>query len=291
MQNFDIKHAEYLKIFENYLDEFLKNLNGVDTKLKEAIEYSVKNGGKRVRPVLCLATAEMLNIDAKKVLKYALAIEFIHAYSLVHDDLPAMDNDDYRRGKLSTHKKFGEALGILTGDALLNLAMEIAVSGNDFSLEEKNAIQKIFELAGAKGMISGQVLDLSCEKSNSVDQETLYEIYEKKTCDLIKAPILVSSILSGGKFYSELESFAFNLGALFQITDDILDVESNFETLGKTVKKDEKSDKLTCVKLWGLDGAKKKAKGHYDKCISLLNRAENSWFLIKYTDKIYLRKS
>lgn len=291
MQELKAKYNEYLSIFENYLDNFLNNLSGIEQNLKDAIIYSVKNGGKRVRPVLCLATADMLKIDFDKVLNFALAIELVHAYSLVHDDLPAMDNDDYRRGKLSTHKKFGEAIGILAGDALLNLAFEVSLSSKEVSLNEKLAVKKIFELAGAKGMISGQSLDLLCEKSKNINEEILYNIYLNKTCNLIKAPILTASILADKKYFNELEEYAFNLGALFQITDDILDVESNFEVLGKTVNKDKKSDKLTCIKLWGVEKAKEKAKLHYERCIELIKNINESDFLIEYTNTIFKRKS
>lgn len=291
LQELNDKLCYYINTFEDYLDKFCRELTDIDEDLVTAIKYSVKNGGKRVRPVLCLATAEMLEVPTDKVLKYALTIELIHAYSLVHDDLPAMDNDDYRRGKLSTHKKFGEAMGILVGDSLLNSATEVALSGNDFSDMDLLATRKIFQLAGARGMISGQVKDLKFEKNKIFNEEILLDIYLKKTCNLLKAAVLTPSILAGNKYYDELENFAYNLGVLFQITDDILDVEGNFETLGKTLNKDAESDKLTCIKLWGLEFAKIQANKHYKECISVIDKMGKNDFLTFFTDKIYSRKN
>ncbi len=288
--NFNEKYKEYLDYFESHLEKSLNTYkNQVEETIFEGILYATAKGGKRVRPVLTLAVADLLKIPYKSVINYAIAIELIHSYSLVHDDLPALDNDDYRRGRLSTHKKFGEALGILIGDALLNMAFDFLLLNEDYSKNNLNAIRKVSTLAGIKGMISGQVLDIKSSE-NDLDENLLYEIYHKKTCNLILAPLLVPSILKESAFYSELESFGLNLGYLFQITDDILDVESNFETLGKTTGKDEKDKKLTAVKVFGIDGAKEKAKHHYNLAKGFLDKIPNSEFLSAFTEKIYLRK-
>ncbi len=284
-------YDKYLNIFENYLSNTLNTLvKDVPSPLDQAIVYAVTDGGKRVRPVLCLAVADYLGVDTYSVLNYALAIELIHSYSLVHDDLPAMDNDDYRRGKLSTHKKFGEANGILTGDALLNLAFECCYLKDEITKNEYTAIKLIAEYAGSKGMIAGQVLDLINEKNEDVSKEILYSIYENKTAKLITLPLLVASAISGNKYFEEFKELGFNLGIMFQITDDIMDVEGSLSSIGKTPNKDAQSGKLTSIKFFGLDGAKKEAKNHYEKCKEILETIPNCKFLNEFTDLMYNRK-
>ncbi len=284
-------YNKYLDIFENYLNKTLPSLtNDTPQILSDGIKYAVADGGKRVRPVLCLAAAECLGVDVKSVLNYALAIELIHSYSLVHDDLPAMDNDDYRRGKLSTHKKFGEANGILIGDALLNLAFETCFLKDELTVNDCKAVKLIGEYSGAKGMIAGQVLDLLNEKSNDLREETLYSIYVNKTAKLITLPLLVASALSGNKYFDEFENFGYNLGVMFQITDDIMDVEGSFDLIGKTPNKDIQSGKFTSIKVFGLDGAKKMAKKHYENCKNILTKIPNADFLNDFTDYMFLRK-
>ena len=288
--NFNLKYTEYLNYFEENLENSL-NLykNFAQESIFNGVKYATEKGGKRIRPVLCLAVADMLNIPLKSVVNYAIAIELIHSYSLVHDDLPAMDNDDFRRGKPSTHKKFGEAMGILIGDALLNMAFDLLMSTEDYSLNSFNAIRKVSSLAGIKGMIDGQVLDIN-SANIKVDQKSLYEIYQKKTCNLLIAPVLVPSILKDSIYYNQLEEFALNLGYLFQITDDILDEEGDSLILGKSVGKDKKDNKLTAIKVFGLNGAKIKAKEHYLLALDILNNLPNSNFLIELTNKLYERK-
>lgn len=292
MLKFEDKFEYFRQYFNTILNEFLdKECDGIPDILKEAMAYAIKDGGKRVRPVLCFATADMLGVSLDRVEKYALAIEMIHSYSLIHDDLPAMDNDDYRRGKLSTHKKFGEAYGILAGDGLLNLAFETCLKNPCLDDKDLSAIKLIFEFAGGKGMVGGQVLDLQNERNKNADGEELYKIYENKTAKLIMAPILVSSIVKGGSFYEELSGYGYNLGLLFQITDDILDVEGSLDSIGKTPHKDGLEDKLTSVKIFGLDGAKKIAEKTYRKCRDFIDRIPGSEFLKSFTDMIYFRKN
>ncbi|MCQ2387455.1 MAG: polyprenyl synthetase family protein [Clostridia bacterium] len=289
--DYDLKFQEYLGLFNESLSKTLQSLDDKQPKiLIDSIKYAIDGGGKRIRPILCFAVADMLNVDYKRVSRFAVAVEMIHSYSLVHDDLPAMDNDDYRRGKLSTHKKFGEAYGILAGDALLNLAFEICLDSDSFNDFDKKAMQILGEFAGYKGMISGQSLDLQNEKKSEINNELLYEIYEKKTSKLLTAPLLISSVFADGKYYDELSDFGYNLGIMFQITDDILDVEGDAKLLGKSLHKDEDEDKYTAVKLFGLRGAKQKAEYHYNLAKKSLLKIPKNEFLLKLLDKIYFRK-
>ncbi len=291
MVNFKQKFAEYVEFFNNGLDEFTKSFSDkYPLALSESMAYAVKDGGKRVRPVLCFATAEMLGINKSDVFDFALSIELIHSYSLVHDDLPAMDNDDFRRGKPSTHKKFGEAFGILAGDGLLNLAFEVCLNKRDFSSRDAEATKIIADYAGANGMIKGQVLDLGNEK-NSICEELLFEIIDNKTAKLITCPMLVASIISGKRFYDELKNFGLHLGRLFQIVDDIMDEEGDLESIGKTPHKDKEDDKLTSIKVFGLDCAKLKAKEEYLECKKILSSIPESEFLSDFADLMYIRKS
>lgn len=292
MYNVDIKYNEYLTKFNSFLQtQFAGFYHRFPSVLAEAMQYAVEGGGKRVRPVLALATADMLGVDSGKIFNFALAIELIHSYSLVHDDLPAMDNDDYRRGKLSTHKKFGEAIGILAGDGLLNYAFEVCLHDKEFNQDQATALKIIGEYAGPSGMIAGQVLDLQNEKNPAWTEEILYSIYENKTAKLIMAPVLVASALSGGKYFDMLKEFSYNLGILFQITDDLMDEEGDLKSIGKTPHKDKEADKLTSVKVFGVEGARLRAKSHYERCKKILDEIPDSEFLKGFTDKMYLRKS
>ena len=272
MYDFSKKYSELLDVFETYLSRYAEQvLQSRPNVLGEAMKYSLLSGGKRVRPVLMLAVAEMLNVAFENVLPYALAIEMIHTYSLIHDDLPAMDDDDFRRGKPSCHKQFGESIAILAGDALLNQAfsivIEAALKGEKYAL----AAKLLADFAGMNGMIAGQVADMVWSQSKTeVNAENLTYIQENKTGKLLLAPVLIPSILAENKFYIRLEQFGKELGKLFQVTDDILDVTGEFEALGKTVGKDEDEDKFTCVKLYGLKGALLRADDILIKCCAIL---------------------
>lgn len=287
--NFNEKYADYLafineninKIFSEYHDET------VSEEIFEAAKYSVNNGGKRIRPILCLAAAESFGLNKRDVLKFAVAIELIHSYSLVHDDLPAMDNDDFRRGKPSTHKKFGEAMGILTGDALLNLSAEIILSG-EMSVNEIKASRYIFDCSGMKGMIAGQVYDIESEKITDFDEDFLYKISKNKTSKLIAAPLVVPAIICE-KYVDEMKALGENLGILFQITDDVFDEIGDLKTIGKTPHKD--ADKITAIKVFGLHGARRKAEEFYNKCKKILSAVPDADFLNALVDFIYSRKN
>ena len=287
--SFNNIYQENLNIFNECLQEYFSTNDLVPHIIYDAVKYSVFNGGKRVRPVLCISLAKSLGVDVNKILPHALAIEFIHSYSLVHDDLPSMDNDDYRRGKLSTHKKYGEAIGVLTGDALLNLAFETVLNKPNFDLLDAKALKILAEYSGYSGMIKGQVLDLEGEATKNYTKENLYEIIVNKTSKLITAPLLIASTLGGGKYFDTLKEYGFSLGYLFQITDDIFDVTETLESIGKTPQKDK--DKITAINVFGLDGAKEQANIAYEYCLSLLSDKPELTFLREFTEYIYNRKN
>lgn len=293
--DFAEKYDRYLKVFNGFLSEALAELKAKkgytsDCAIIEAMEYAVSDGGKRVRPVLCLAVNEMLGGSYDDVKEFSLALEFIHSYSLVHDDLPAMDNDDYRRGKLSTHKKYGEAFGVLAGDALLNYAFEICLAKRNFNSSDLEATKIIAKCSGINGMVYGQALDLINEKKVKADKDLLYEIYENKTSRLIEASLLVASAKNGGAYYDELKEIGTKTGIMFQIIDDILDEESTYAELGKTPHKDKEEGKLTSVAMFGINGAKKEALSIYKELIGLCDKIPESDFLKAFIEKLYNRK-
>jgi len=272
LYDFNLSYDKYLSEFNEYLHAYTAKLKTFPTVLGESMQYSLLNGGKRVRPVLALACADVLGVDKQEILPFALALEMIHTYSLVHDDLPAMDNDDFRRGKPSCHKAFGEANAILAGDALLNeayaICFEQCLKGEKYAL----AASFLNECAGAWGMIAGQSADLYfSEKAVLIQEKDLQYIYEHKTGKLLLAPVAMASILANNKYYLTLENFGKMLGLLFQMTDDILDVTGDFDKLGKTLGKDESENKLTCIRLYGLDGAKVRADMCAKNCHAILD--------------------
>lgn len=284
MTLFDEKYSLYQNTFEEALNKFYKKLDCKPDILSDSMKYSLQIGGKRIRPVLMLSVGELIGVSYEKLIDFAVALEFIHTYSLIHDDLPEMDNDDYRRGKPSNHKVFGVGNAVLAGDGLLNTAYSI-LFGECYKGEAYVSASKfICDSAGIGGMIAGQSADLLYEKQQKISEEILNFIYENKTAKLITAATVTPSILSGGKYYSELLSFGRDLGFLFQITDDILDVEGDFDVLGKSIGKDEKEGKLTSIRLYGLDGSKLKADILTDNCLKILEGFEgNTDFLRELT--------
>ncbi len=280
--NFTEKYNEYKTYFEKELYDKISTINSAEPTLKEAMIYSVKNGGKRIRPVIMLATADVLGVDREAVLSYSIALECIHTYSLIHDDLPAMDNDDLRRGKPTNHKVYGEAMAILAGDALLNYAFELILRRvNDLNSISAGRLLALY--AGAFGMIGGQALDILSENSpvTNNSEKLLNDIHSNKTGRLLSASVLVPSCLSNNKLFNELSIYGKNLGLLFQITDDILDFTSSVETLGKSINKDKNSNKLTFVTLYGLENAKIKAQYCYDEGVNSIKDVEGAEFLIE----------
>ncbi|MGI6214743.1 MAG: polyprenyl synthetase family protein [Christensenellales bacterium] len=259
------RYEKYKSFFVKQLDNSVKQTElpfesgSMPQKLSEAMRYSLLAGGKRLRPVMLLAAAEAEGLKAEEAFNFAAAIEMIHTYSLIHDDLPAMDNDTLRRGKPTSHCKFGEWLAILSGDALLTEAFYM------MSLtDNKNALKAIKEIAfrsGARGMIAGQVADMHFENKNPCKDDVRY-INLHKTADLFVAAVKTGLILASAdeSKLKAAETYGENIGFAFQITDDILDIKSNSQTLGKSIGKDEKQNKATWVKMFGIEQAKKDAQ-------------------------------
>lgn len=246
----------------NVLEKFLPVEEGQQRIIFEAMNYSVRAGGKRLRPILMEETYHMFGGSSAVIEPFMAAIEMIHTYSLVHDDLPAMDNDEYRRGKKTTHAVYGEAMGILAGDALLNLAYETAAKAFDMEVADTRvarAFAVLAKKAGVYGMVGGQVVDVESEKSDdcSITREKLDFIYRLKTGTLIESSMMIGAILAGASSdeVSRVEQIAAKLGLAFQIQDDVLDVTSTLEVLGKPVGSDEKNNKATYVTFEGLDKA------------------------------------
>lgn len=257
------------------LDEYLPEKAGYQKTVFEAMNYSVHVGGKRIRPIFMMETARLFGGFDEQVHPFMAALEFIHTYSLVHDDLPAMDNDDYRRGQYTTHKKFGHAMGILAGDGLLNYAFETAAKGIITCMDTARAARALMilgEKSGAYGMLGGQVVDVE-NTGRAVAKELLDFIYEKKTAALIEAAFMIGAAMAGAdeEELCKLERAARNVGLAFQIQDDILDVTSTTEVLGKPVLSDEKNEKTTYVTLYGVDGAGEYVKRYTDEALAILD--------------------
>ena len=260
MNDFQVYLKEKTDFFETELKKELKELSYPEI-IAKGMKYAILNGGKRLRPFLLFVTLELLNEDIKKGIKSAIALEMIHSYSLVHDDLPALDNDDYRRGKLTTHKVFGEAEGILIGDSLLTYAFYVLSQKNLELLSSKqivNIISKTSEYAGINGMIGGQMIDIESE-NKKIDLETLKYIHSHKTGKLIKLPIEIACIIANVEKDKRefLEEYADLIGIAFQVKDDILDVEGTFEELGKPVGSDVDLHKATYPSILGMEESKK----------------------------------
>ena len=280
-RNFMQEHKELL---EQELKRYIERLAAPDV-LKEAMDYSLQAGGKRIRPLLVFSVIDALGKDTSIGLPAACSIEMIHTYSLIHDDLPGMDNDDLRRGKPTNHIVFGEANAILAGDALLTLSFS-ALTGmkhKDITPEQKLAIiDEIAQCAGAEGMIGGQTVDMASE-GKTISLEDLEYIHEHKTGKLLSASILTGAILAGAneKQLEALRKFSKHLGLAFQIRDDILDVEGNEELIGKRVGSDVGNNKSTYPSLLTLDGAKAKLTEEINQAIQALNSInfENSYLM------------
>ncbi len=246
---------------EEVVKSFLPKEEGRQKAVMEAMNYSVLAGGKRLRPLMMYESYRMFGGEGEEIKPFMAAIEMIHTYSLVHDDLPAMDNDEYRRGKLTTHAKYGHAMGVLSGDGLLNLAFETALSAFGADCDQKRvvwALRVLARKAGIYGMVGGQVVDVE-SSGQGISQETLDFIYELKTGALLEASMMVGAILAGAsdKEVGIIEQTASDVGLAFQIRDDILDVTSSLETLGKPVHSDDRNEKTTYVTLRGLEQASK----------------------------------
>lgn len=246
---------------EKVISSYLPKEEGYQRTIMEAMNYSVLAGGKRLRPMLMQETYRLFGGKSRVIEPFMAAIEMIHTYSLVHDDLPAMDNDEYRRGKKTTHAVYGEAMGILAGDALLNYAYETAALAFDMEPENPGigrAFQVLTRKAGIYGMVGGQTVDIESEGSTDMTREKLDFIYRLKTSALLESSMLIGAILAGATKNEQklIEEIAGEVGLAFQIQDDILDVTSTMEVLGKPIGSDEKNNKFTYVTFEGLDKAK-----------------------------------
>lgn len=263
------------KTVEESLRWYLPTDNNSPQEIYKAVHHSVFAGGKRIRPILCLAAAEACGGDIAPAMPVACALELIHTYSLIHDDLPSMDNDDFRRGKPTCHKVFGESIAILAGDALLTEAFVLLSRTGEikFSAEKRLAvIQEIAQAAGIAGMVGGQALDILSEKSRP-DQAVLLDIHRRKTGALIKASVKSGAITANAREskIQALADYGLNIGMAFQIADDILNVEGDRELMGKETGSDSALGKVTYPSLMGMDYAKKELQRHIDTAIDSLS--------------------
>ncbi len=265
---------ERIKQIETIISGYLPKEEGEQKTVIEAMNYSILAGGKRLRPMLMQETYRMFGGTGDAVFPFMAAIEMIHTYSLVHDDLPAMDNDEYRRGKKTTWAQFDECTAILAGDGLLNFAFETALKAdggdNPYILP---ALSVLASKAGIYGMIGGQTADIEAEKRNgSMDEKQLLYIHEHKTAALIQAAMMIGAVLAGASSEetARIEKCAYNIGIAFQIQDDILDVTSTFDVLGKPIGSDEKNHKMTYVSLYGIEKSKEEVKRLSEEAVSIL---------------------
>lgn len=294
--DFKVKYGEYLKIIENKIEEYFKVPDLAQKEVFEAMRYAISGGGKRIRPVLTMAAAELCGADLKDAAKVALAVECVHNYSLIHDDLPCMDDDDLRRGRATCHKVYGESAALLAGDGLLNMAFEI-LSEDGFSsmncCDRINVICELSKASGVYGMIGGQVIDLANENRTDVTIDELINMHAGKTGALIRAAAVCGCLCAGkdaNSIIDNIEEFSSKLGLAFQIKDDILDVVGDEALLGKPIGSDEKSGKNTFVTLLGKDGAEKELERLTKEAkAALAPLGENAAFLLGLADYLLER--
>ncbi|MDD3240094.1 MAG: polyprenyl synthetase family protein [Lachnospira sp.] len=296
--NFDDRIKEEVFWINQCIQNQLPKESGFQKRIIESMNYSVEAGGKRIRPMLILESFRLCGGQDERIIEpFLAALECIHTYSLVHDDLPAMDNDDYRRGKLTTHKKFGEDFGILAGDGLLNYAYELMLNAMmhcDDSEDIKRfamASSIIAKKAGIYGMVGGQTLDVWLTDKPMNEQELDF-IFRLKTGALIEAAFMSGAALAGAnqETISKMEEIGHLVGFAFQIQDDILDVTSSLEVLGKPVLSDEKNHKTTYVSLYGMERAKRDVKDMSEKAIELIKQVGDHPFLLELVQKLVNRE-
>ena len=291
---------DFLQKYQSYLNEINKEMEHISAipdvlqkSVFKAIHYALSGGGKRIRPVLMVAVCDMLGGNIKDAVKVACAIECIHNYSLIHDDLPCMDNDDLRRGRPTCHKVFEENIALLAGDGLLNLAFELLSDSTRYEeLDDGTLLRLIAVIAkasGVYGMIGGQVIDLENEGKSDVPEKTLRELHRLKTGELIRVSAECGCICAGlidkkDNQYQKIIEFSAKLGLAFQIKDDILDVIGLEDTLGKPVGSDEESEKSTFVTLLGLDGAKAELTRLTQEAKNAVDSFNNNGFLLDFAD-------
>lgn len=294
--DFKDKLGSYTAMVNAELDKLITEKETPEGSIYKAMRYSLMAGGKRLRPVLALAVCELLGGSERCIMPYACALELIHTYSLIHDDLPAMDNDDYRRGRLTCHKVFGEAMAILAGDALLNRAFEIIAEDIEeeadpvILVKKARALSVISGASGASGMIGGQVVDLEAE-GRGISQELLKYMHRHKTGALIKASVTASAIICGAgeAELEKLTEYSEMLGLAFQIKDDILDIEGNPDKMGKAKGSDSSSEKSTFVSILGVEASRIKLEEATGAALAILQSfGEKARFLTQLT--IFLAK-
>ncbi len=287
----DDQITDYREQVESHLETVLPDPDEPPARLHEAMRYAVLNGGKRIRPLLTLATGKMFTTETGSLLGPASAVELVHAYSLVHDDLPCMDDDDLRRGKPSCHRKFDEATAVLTGDALLTLAFS-AISNSDNTDKTNRLCSELALWAGSKHLVGGQQMDL--DPGDEVQsREDLRDLHRRKTGGLITAAIRMGAI-AGGAPESDLERLtkaARSLGLAFQIVDDVLDVTGTKEELGKEPGKDRDNDRVTYPELIGVEDSEKAAKNHLDHVLSELEPFGDDARLLRETAKFIVERN
>ena len=279
---------------DSYLKNYFSGKNEYNKLVYDSASYSLNIGGKRVRPILMLLTYSMYKDNYKDIIKFATAMEMIHTYSLVHDDLPCMDNDDLRRGKPTNHKIYGENIAVLAGDTLLNEAMYLLMEASlDFGGNALLASKYIAKASGPEGMIGGQIVDVINEGKKISEDELIY-MHSKKTGELIKASIVCGAMLAGAeeKEIQILEKYGYNLGLAFQIKDDILDVVGNEEKLGKNILSDEENEKCNFISTYGLEYCIDRCEELTNESIELLKRLSvNTADLIQLTNQLLDREN
>ena len=291
------KIKDYSDLFESHLYEYFSEYLQEYKLIFDSMEYSVKNGGKRVRPLLTLLFCVACGGDVNAALPMAQAVEFIHTYSLIHDDLPCMDNDDYRRGKPSNHKVYGEAFALLAGDGLLTAAFELISKGCLDGLYDSetaiSGVSALSALAGSRGMIGGQVIDLLNENNPNADFENLQLMDSLKTGALIEAACVLGCVVAGAdeEKVNAARSFAQNIGLAFQIKDDILDVTSSLEKLGKMTGSDTQNGKSTYVTLLGVEKCQELVEELTNDAMSSLDAFDNNEALKSYAEYLAHRES
>ncbi|WP_286164792.1 MULTISPECIES: polyprenyl synthetase family protein [Clostridia] len=266
---------EKKQLMDRTLQNYVQRLQ-IPPALKESMLYSLEAGGKRLRPILLMASYEAFNLDIAVTLSSAAALEMIHTYSLIHDDLPAMDDDDYRRGKLTNHKAFNEATAILAGDALLTYSFELISKDEKLTPVQKAVLMALLaETSGPKGMVAGQILDMAAE-DKTISLKELEQVHALKTGELLRFAVFAGAYLGGAtkEQLNALETFAFYLGLIFQVQDDILDVTGDQAKLGKPVGSDVLNLKSTYPKLLGLDGAMEQKEWYVLKAKEALEKAD-----------------
>lgn len=306
MGDFERRLNAKVKEVEKIITAFLPEETGYQQVVLEAMNYSVLAGGKRLRPMLMLETYRLFGGKGKEIEPFMAAIEMIHTYSLVHDDLPAMDNDEYRRGRKTTHVVYGEAFAILAGDGLLNMAFETALKAFGFTpntdeivkpglfLGIAKSLEVLARKAGMYGMIGGQTADIAAEEKTEISLDELLFIHENKTAALIQASMMIGALLAGAseREVERIEKCAYNVGIAFQIQDDILDVVGDEAELGKPIGSDAKNNKQTYVTLNGLEASAAKVKELSEEAMAIIDLVDGDGTFLKelITSLIYRTK-